>query len=193
MNKHLVAAFAITLAVFFSTTVVLAFDNPGLGASNTGGLNNIGGKFQQNREEVREKMASKTAELREKRRGIVKEILGKLISFLSNTETRLNNISGKIQGRIDKAKARGVDVSKFQTALDSCRQNKASAETAIAAAKAKVNAIDTNNLNDGAIKDARAAILAARRELNSYRQCLVDVMRQIRLSKELREGSESAK
>lgn len=150
-------------------------------------------KLEQKRSELKEKMASKQAELREKRRGFIRETLLKIIKHLVNAQNRLNKIADKIANRLEKVKARGVDTTAWQASLESCRSHNSSVDAAIAAAKAKVEAIDVSVTEfNGSVREARDSILAARRELNSYRACLVDVMRQINLSRDLREASESA-
>lgn len=201
MKKTLaVLGFSGVLALF-SVTAVLAEETnsavtstPKLGTSNfVNNLKEQKEKLNQDRENLKEKIASKTAELKQKRRGYIKETLGKLITLLGNQEQRLNKITDKIHSRFEKAKANGVDVSSLQAALDGCKQNSSALDAAIVNAKSKVDAIDASIMeNNGQVKDTRDAIVAARKELVNYRQCLLNVMKNVKATKGLKEASEGA-
>lgn len=193
MQKLLAILVLPVVLLLASLQVVLAEDaTDSLNTDNSreGKLLNFFEKKQENREkiadkikekkvEIREKIATKTAEMREKFRSNVKERFGKVVEHLVKHEERLYKIAEKIQSRLDKAKEKGVDITTLQAALDSCNSQKPAIAAAITDASVKVEAIDTEGTNDGAIRAAQASIKGAKEKLVTYHKCLVGVVRDI--------------
>lgn len=194
--KRVIAVFALSLVLsIFSISAVQAEDSSGssIGDRLKEKREERLDKFQEKGEALKDKFASKASDIREKRRAKIKEVFNKILNHLGNASERLTKITAKIQNRLDKIKAKGIDTTSWQTALDACKQNKSSIEAAIADAKSKIDAVDEQATGASEqVKVAREAVAGVKVELHNYKKCLVDVTRQIKASKDLRGASESA-
>jgi hypothetical protein len=196
MNKYFIAP--IFAFAFFSllTTQISAVDfgkYPGTSSAiNNSQLNGVvRQKLEQKKGELRERIASQTAQFRDKRKGLIKERLTHVLNILSGNLQRLSFISDKIQVRINKIKDKGIDTTAMQSALDGCGVNKTALAAAITDATAKVSAITDNGQADGSAKAALQSVKLAYESTRSYKKCLISVVSTIRASMS-REGTSGA-
>lgn len=132
--------------------------------------------------EVREKVASQAAQFREKRKGVVKDRLTKVLNHLDNVAQRLDVIAEKIQARINKLKEKGVDVASMQVALDGCGTTKSALAAAITDSKTKVALVTDNGDADGSARAALASVKSAFESGKNHHKCLVAVIVILRAS-----------
>ena len=142
-------------------------------------------------DEVKERIATKNAQLKEKRIERIKKVFDKILSRFEAALKRLDKIVGKIERRIAKLKEKGVDTSAAESALAACSSKKTLAESAILDAKSKVASIDPSSSTKDAVKTAVDALHSTKKEIKTYHKCLSEVHRLLKVAKG-KEGTGSA-
>lgn len=188
MKKTLLVFILSFIFVFSATVSVFAIED------STSTINSkrsdVQEQVMQKKADVRERVATKEAEFRQKRVGIIKELLLKVVKRLSAAHERLDKISARIQSKIDKLKAEGVDVSSAQAALDLCDAKSAAVGAGITDATSKIDAIDPNSTSvKDQVKAAEASVRSAKRSVGAYHKCLVDSTKTLRILIGNREGA----
>ena len=149
-------------------------------------------QLQQRRQETREKIATKTAEIRKQVVLRIKSVFLKILRRYGAALARLDKIADRLASRIDKLKARGVDTSQAEEALVSAQNLGAAASSAIDDAKLKVDAIDPELTSvKNAVIGAKDAVKSAKQALKNYHKGLVEVTRLLKASNDLRTGDEN--
>lgn len=150
-------------------------------------------EFRQRRENLRERVATRQAVSRQKVIERIKIVFGNILDRLDKALARLDKIAERIATRIDKLKEKGVDTSAAEAKLADAEVMGAAAAGAISDAKLKVEQIDSSSL---AVKDAvhaaSEAVKGAKAALFDYHKALVAALRELKASRDLREGTESA-
>jgi len=147
---------------------------------------------QEKREDIKERVATKQAQLRREHIQRLKEVFDKILARYLTAIERLDKIVGKLERRIEKLNARGVDTSAATAHLAACRAKKAAAVEAIGNARAQLGAIDPESSTvKETVKVATDAMQQAKRAIHDYHKCLGEVTRGLK-GKGLKEGTESA-
>lgn len=197
MKRIFLTALFSCLLVVSSATLVLARE----GESSSSGLNKKP-DIKSNREDVKELMKKREEELKARRqeteeklkekRQVLKdkryekflERIQKVLKNRSEHLQRLDNIHDKIQSRIDKLKARGIDVSSAQAALVACSDSKAAAQASIKSAEDGISNIDFNSTT--AADQAKAQVKAIEQgngAVKTYYDCLNGVLKTLKATK----------
>lgn len=143
------------------------------------------------KQDVRERIATRTAQLREERIARLKKVFERILDRFRAALDRLDKIVAKIERRMDKLDARGVDTSAARAQLAACANKKSLAEAAIDDSKAKVAAIDPASTTvREAVGVAVDALHSSKKALRDYHKCLVDVTKTLKASK--KEGTGAA-
>ncbi len=140
-------------------------------------------KLDQKKSEIREKAATRAAEFWEKRKGIVRDRLIKVLTHLDKVVLRLDAVAEKIQSRINRLKEKGIDVTKMQAGLDGCGTTKSAFVAAVSDAHGKVGAITDNGEADGSARAALASVKTAFESGKAHHKCLVGVIVILRAAK----------
>lgn len=203
VKKIFISSVVVVFAMFVSSTLILAKegsdDSNRFSSSKSGKflekkleLKDKKQDFKEKKDELKEREASKRAELKEKKLEMLKKRFANLSRHLKAYLLRLDKISDKISLRIAKLNAKGVDTSKGQTKLSEAKLLRDLARTAIDKAiidaQSVVGASDIKVATDRAlasIKDAKTALF-------NYHKKLVEATRELKASRELREGTGSA-
>lgn len=157
-------------------------------------INDIRQKQKEVRQDLREKVATRAAELKTKAVGSIKDAFLRMLKKHEERLARLDAIAEKIATRIDKLKERGVNTSAATAKLATAEGLGTAAESALADAKTKVEAIDPNSSTPrDAVAAAKSAVQSSRQALMAYHKSLVEVLRELKSSNALREGSGSAR
>ena len=148
--------------------------------------------FKEKKDELKEKEASRRAELKDKKLEIVKKRFAYLSRHLEAYLLRLDKISVKISARITKLNAKGIDTTKGQAKLEEAKAMRDLAKNAID--KAIIDAQSVAGAADikAATNTALASIKDAKTALFNYHKKLVEATRELKASRELREGTGSA-
>lgn len=133
--------------------------------------------------EVREKATTRSASFWEKKKGIVRDRLTKVLDHLDKMAQRLDAIAEKIHVRITRLEEKGVDVTKLQVALDGCVATKSTFVAAVSDAKSKVASITDNGEADGSARAALASVKSAFESGKAHHKCLVGVIVILRATK----------
>lgn len=149
-------------------------------------------KFRQSRENLRERVATRQAASRQKVIERIKVVFGNILDRLDKALARLDKIAERIATRIDKLKEKDVDTSAAEAKLADAEVAGAAAAGAISDAKLKVEQIDSSATVKDAVHAASEAVKGAKAALFSYHKALVAVLRELKASRDLREGTESA-
>ncbi len=201
MRKFVVAA--IVVCFVFSLTTV-AFAKEGLRESSTSSLGQglrrdfqdkkqeLKQDFKEKKDELKEREASRMAELKAKKLEMVKKRFAYLSRHLNAYLIRLDRISGKISARITKLNTRSIDTSKGQAKLDEAKVLRELAKTAIDKAIIDAQSVASSADIKAATDKAVASIKDAKTALFNYHKKLVEATREIKASRELREGTSSA-
>lgn len=143
-------------------------------------------------EEIKERVASKTAVQRARTVDRIKKIFDKITGRYESALGRLDKIVAKLQTRINKLKEKGVNTSAAEAALSTCLAKKSEAQAAITDARSKVAVIDSSSTNvRESVKISVEALHSAQRALRSYHKCLVEVTRTLKSIKP-KEGTRGA-
>ncbi len=200
--RRFAVSFIVFAFVFSLTTVTFARGSVQESSQSSGGRElkqELKDKKQELRQDIKdkrgeqkEKEASKRAELKEKKLEIVKKRFAYLSRHLNAYLLRLDKISGKVSARITKLNARGVDTSKGQAKLEEAKVLRDLAKTAID--KAIIDAQSVASAADikAATDKALASIKDAKTALFNYHKKILEATRELKSSRELREGTGSA-
>ncbi len=198
--------FLVTFSVFcfvFSLTTV-AFAREGLQESSKSSVGQglkqdikekkqeIKQDIREKKDELKEKEASKRAELKEKKLDMLKKRFANLSRHLNAYLIRLDKISGKISARITKLNTKGIDTSKGQAKLDEAKVLRELAKTAIDKAIIDAQSVASSADIKAATDKAVASIKDTKTALFNYHKKLVEATRELKASRELREGTSSA-
>ena len=151
-------------------------------------------EFSAKREDLRENIATRQAQNRQRAVERIKTVFGKILVRADAALVRLDKIADKIASRIDKLKAKGVNTSSAEAKLAQAEAMGAAAANAINDAKLKVEAIDSSSSSvRDAVHAASQAVRDAKKALFDYHKALVAVLRELKASIDLREGTNGAK
>jgi DNA repair exonuclease SbcCD ATPase subunit len=197
MKKALIIFFSLVL-VFNLSTVVLAQGDEHPGDNIQDRLEDLREKRDENkqrrqdrleelRRDVREKVATRQAQAKTRVLEKIKEIFGKIINRYNAALARLDTISERIASRIDKLNEKGVDTSEAEAKLFEAEEAGFAAQGLIEDAKASVDAIDTSS---DSVRDfvqvAKGAVRSAKKGLFDYHKALVETIRLLKASSDLR-------
>ena len=149
-------------------------------------------EFKEQKDELKEKEASKRAELKAKKLEMVKKRFAYLSRHLDAYLLRLDKISGKISARIAKLNTKGIDTSKGQAKLEEAKVLRDLAKNAIDKAIIDAQSVASSADVKAATDKAVASIKDAKTALFNYHKKLVEATRELKASRELREGTSSA-
>lgn len=203
VRKIFISLVVVVFAMLVSSTLILAKegsdDSNRFSSSKSGKflekkleLKDKKQDFKEKKDELKEREASKRAELKEKKLEMVKKRFANLSRHLKAYLLRLDKISDKISARIAKLNAKGVDTSKGQAKLSEAKLLRdlagSAIDKAIIDAQSVVGASDIKVATDTAV----ASIKDAKTALFNYHKKLVEATRELKASRELREGTGSA-
>jgi len=180
MVGKFVVAFVALCFVFSLSTVVLAIEGT------------VQPRKDLRRDQLKDREVSLRAELKEKRLEIVNKRFTYISRHLNAYLERLDKIADKIVRRIEKLKARGVDTSKAQAKLDESKVLSDAAKAAIDKAIVDAQSVSGSADVKAATEKATASIHDAKNALKAYHKKLVEAIRELKASRELREGTGSA-
>jgi len=156
-------------------------------------LEEIKQRILQKRNEIAQKVATRQAENRERVVTRIKEVFGNILDRFNAALERLDKIAQRIASRIDKLNEKGVDTGKAEQELTEAETLGLEAENAIASASAQIEAIDTSNSSvKEAVSKSRTALKSAKVALFAYHKGLVEAIRELKASGQLRNATESA-
>ena len=142
--------------------------------------------------EVKEKVASRRAGVQARQVQHIKDIFGKILTRYEAALNRFEKFFTRIDSRIAKLKAKGVDTSKAETALVAARAQYEVAKAAVADAKAKIAAIDPATTKREAIKEAVVTLRTAKREIQRLHKALANTVVELKAAHSLRTATGSA-
>jgi chromosome segregation ATPase len=106
---------------------------------------------------------------------------------------RLDKILARIQSRIDKLEARGIDTSSVDDEKALAEAKKVAAENAINDAKAKIAAIDpASSTVRSAVQTANQAVRNAKKALQEYHRSLKNIIAALKQIRGAQGATESA-
>lgn len=199
MRKIFIPLFVVVLSIFISTSLILAKDgSEGSGGANR--LNTVGLNLKENRAELvdqrqelkdqfKEQEASRMAEVKAKVQQNLTKRLSNIARHLGAYLERLDKIAAKIDSRIVKIKAKGVDTTKAESKLAEAKVLGTQAKAAIDAANADI----ANAKDKASVTTAMASIRSAQKALFAYHKGLVATLVELKVANGLVEGSGSAK
>ena len=155
-------------------------------------LKNESELLHRKQEELKEKNSSRSAEFKQRATEELKKNFGKLDLHLLAYLDRLNKIADKIDSRIAKLKARGVDTSAAEAKMASAKVLGDAAAAAIQKAVTDIGSVSSTAATQESIMNARQSVEAARRALVAYHKGLSDVVRILARSTGLKESTGSA-
>lgn len=147
--------------------------------------------FQQKREERREGVEPKSEERREaateqreaakarltaKREAAVRAHLARMVKRFEAALERMKKFGERIQSRIEKARAKGKDVSKAQAALERTQAAWRDARAGVEDLKSRLDRSAGAGDARQALKDVRAAVDAGRDKIKAAHAAFVDVI-----------------
>lgn len=199
MRKVYISLVVAVFAVFVSSTLILAKegsdDSNRFSSSNSAKSDSLENRekiLEKNRElkdRLKEKEASKMAEVRAKVQQNLTKRLSNVNRHLGAYLERLDKIAAKIDSRIKKLKAKGVDTSGVQTKLAEALVLGGLARSAVNSAK-----VDIASAKDKAsVESAMASVKSAQKALFAYHKGLVGALRELKVANGAGEGSGSAK
>lgn len=198
MRKFAISVFAFIIILVSLLLLAKTFVNPTQAVndpSNSTQRETVQEKAQlrqEKKDELREKIATKTAQLRKEQVEKLKQVFARILDRFGAALTRLDRIVGKLERRMDKLSQRGVDTQKAKSALEGCQSKKAIAEAAIADSRTKVEAIDANSATvRETVHTSVEALRNAKKAIRDYHKCLVDVVKILKVTKP-KEGTTSA-
>lgn len=199
MNKYFFAVFA--LAFVFTTGVVYA-ENSTLGdirdqrqekkSELIEKKQEVKEKKQEVRQTVKDKEASRRAEINQKAKEAVLKRLGNISKHLNAYLKRLDKIASKIENRVAKLKEKGVDTSKAEKELAEARVLGEAAKVAVDKAVGDIGSIPESADIKTLLEGIKSSIKSAKDALFAYHKGLVEAVRELKAAKELREGSAGA-
>lgn|GEM_PF-2533612 len=139
-----------------------------------------------------EKIASRRAETQQKRVVHIKEVFGKILTRYEAVLSRFEKFFGRIDSRIAKLKAKGVDTSKAENSEAAAKTQYEVAKKAVADAKTKVAAIDPATTQKEAVLEALDALKSAKRELQAVHKALAKTVVELKAASDLRNSTNSA-
>ncbi|MCI0542135.1 hypothetical protein L0Y69_00050 [bacterium] len=195
MHKIIVSG-AIGMGLLLSGITALA--QTGGTASGTP-RENYRDKMQDKRAEMKERMEEKRGEMKEmrmeRREDIIRNHFRRVLHRLDAGVERLMKLSMRIESRITKLEAEGVDVSKAKTSLADAKVKIEAAKTAVANAKTVVEGIlaalptemgtTTPNPVASSLKQARESIGKAIEALKAAHKALVVTITEIKKGKNM--------
>lgn len=129
---------------------------------------------EQRKEEREEKRTERIEERQEKRAANIQEIAGRVEKRFAKHEERLQNWVDRVTKHISDKKAKGVDVSAAEKALETAKTSFATAKTLGATAVTKLKSVSTTNWEDQKT-DAIAARDAVKKAQVAYAQVVKDM------------------
>jgi hypothetical protein len=187
VRKIFASLFVFAFAVFVSSSLVLADkDND---SSKSGRLGTVGLELKEKRMEFKEKESSKMAEVKAKVQKNLTKRLSNINRHIGAYLERLDKIASKIDSRIKKLKAKGVDTSKAEAKLADALVLGGLARSAINSANTDIG----NATDKASVETAMASIRTAQKALFVYHKGLVDALRELKVANGHLEGSSSAK
>ena len=142
--------------------------------------------------EVKEKIASRRAGVQARQVQHIKDIFGKILTRYETALNRFEKFFIRIDSRIAKLKAKGVDTSKAETALAAARVQYEVAKAAVADAKAKIAAIDPATSKREALKEAVTALKTAKKEIQRLHKALANTVVELKVAHSLRTATGSS-
>jgi len=140
-------------------------------------------RAQEKREEIQSRIATRQANIKERVINNIKRIFGQILDRMMAALNRLDKIVARIESRIAKLKTRGVNTTAAEAALAACADEKTAAAGAINDAKSKVAALDPASVTvRDAVQQANGSVRLAKRAVQDYHKCLVNVIRTLRAS-----------
>lgn len=183
-------------SVFLILLVVLVFSASLVLAEDSGRLVPAGLELKEKRSELlekklelKEKEASRVAEVKARIQQNLTKRLFSTNRHLGAYLERLDKIAVKVDSRIKKLKAKGVDTSKAESKL-------ADALVLGGLARVSVNTAKTDIANAGdkaSVETAMNSIKSAQKALFVFHKGLVEALRELKVANGRAEGSDSAK
>lgn len=187
MNKLFPVAASVLAASVLFTTPALAVDSPAPSGSPRWVFNQevkqANQAFHQNVEQARDERKTNITQARlDMIVAVAKLHASRLQNQFARHELWLSNIAGRIQSRVNALKAKGIDVTAMQNAL-----NTATAEIATATTDGSNAVAAFNNISGTTLEAVRASVQNAislaeqtRKDFNQARQDLVQAFQLIR-------------
>ncbi len=190
VRKILIFLIVAVFAVSVSSSLILAKED-----NDSSRLNPVGVELKDNRadllekrQELKEKEASRVAEVKAKFEANLTKRLTNVSKHLSAYLERLDKIASKIDSRIKKLKARGVDTKKAESKLGDALVLGGLARSAVSTANADI----ASAKDKASVQVAMASIKSAQKALFAYHKGLVDALRELKVANGQKEGSGSA-
>ena len=208
MNKKLVISFVLLFLLVFSVASAVFTLNVLAQSATFGGnvqerlweLRETRQDLQERRQEtlerhqaVKEQVATKQAEARQRVVKRIKAVFEKILQRLNAALVRLDKIADRIASRIDKLQAKGVDTSKAEAKLLEAEKLGSQAKATIDDAQAKIAVIDpaSTTVKD-AVHQVVETVRSAKKALFDYHKALVAAIRELKAAANLREGTNEA-
>jgi hypothetical protein len=148
-------------------------------------------KLDLRKQGVRDKIATKQAELKKESVERIKQVFSKILARMNAALIRLDKLALRIASRIEKLQARGVDTAKTEAELVEAEAFGAAAANAIGLATEQINAIDASDTSvRDVVLEAKGAVKTAKEALKAYHKALVEAIRELKASD--KEATQSA-
>lgn len=143
-------------------------------------------------QDIKDKEASRRAEFNQKAREAVMRGLNNIRIHLYAYLDRLDKIAGKIETRIAKLKAMGVDTSIAERKLVESRLLREAAKTAVDKAAADIGGASSIADIKSSLQIMNGSIRLAKNALFAYHKGLVGAIRELKAARDLREATGSS-
>jgi len=149
-------------------------------------------KLKMRRDELKNKEATKRAEVKQKVAQKIKDLLLRSVVHQEKTFERLDKIAEKIASRIDKLKEKGVNTKIAESKLVLAESEATGAASAIAISRSTVEALGPASLDKASVEVAKEVLKASKKELFGYHKALVVALVELKASKASKEGTSAA-
>ena len=198
-----ITSFGIALAILAPTAVLAQGVSVGVSVTATTTNNDstttrgekirtLKDKVEAKREDIKERMEAKREDIKDKAKGIFSDFSKKVIERFNAAIERLDKISGRIESRIGKLEAEGVDESNAKGLLVIAKAKLDIARVSVANISIAVNnaitASSTLKMNYPAVKNV---VEKAKADLKNAHRALIDVVKNIKPGKNKNQTSTS--
>ena len=135
------------------------------------------------KERVEEKKASIEARLNEKQKAIATRILNhgkKMIERSNFVLSRLDNVWQRVQRRMEKMKAKGLDLSTTDPLIEEVNQKKQEAQQAMTSAQTKLSELEGSVNIKQAVTAFQENFKSVKEAIKAYHQAIINVIQALK-------------
>lgn len=188
MAKKIFGFFLISFFALVISTTYVSAHHAEFHATNPAKLKN---SIDAKKSEIKNKAASAEARLSQKAMEKIQDVYVRTAHRLADTIERLDKIAARIESRIAKLKARGVNTSRAEAALLVAREKGEIAKNAVEEALNQLASPSLESTPKAQVQSSKKAAGAAKKALFEYHKALVLTLRELKASNRLREATQS--